>query len=111
MIKLPAYLTGFSSKADGSAGIRFSTQELTADDFGLLKGDLNKFGWLIFKEGEIQDEDIPEDDAEEAKTPSQRVRAILFVEWKQKGKQADFNSYYRLRMDAICERLKSQLDK
>ena len=49
MIKLPVYLTGFSSKSDGSASLRFNTQELTAEDFGELKRDLNAFGALVFR--------------------------------------------------------------
>lgn len=47
-IKLNAYLTGFSSRADGSASIRFATDELDAQDFAQLKELLNEYGELTF---------------------------------------------------------------
>lgn len=48
MIRLPCYFTGFSSKADGSFGLRFATQELSVEDVMELKKDLNEFGMLVF---------------------------------------------------------------
>ena len=52
MIKLEAYLSGFSSKSDGSASVRFTTQELTPEQFAELKKYLNEFGILTFKPAE-----------------------------------------------------------
>ena len=110
MVKLPAYLTGFNSKADGSASIRFSTQELQPQDFAELHGHLNQFGWLAFRENELQDEDIPDEDAAEDKSPSKRMRAVLFVLWNQEGKQGDFESFYRDRMEKLITAVKGKLD-
>lgn len=111
MIKLPAYLTGFSSKSDGSAGIRFSTQELSADDFSLLKQNLNEYGWLVFRPNEYKEEDMPSEDAEDAeKTPSKRLRASLFVYWKQKGEHGDFEQFYRENMEKFINVVKDKLD-
>lgn len=113
MIKLPAYLTGFSSRSDGSAGLRFATQELNEQEFGELKRNLNQFGYLLFKESTIQDEDIPKDNIidDKDKTPSKRLRAILFVLWKQKGDNSDFELYYRNQVEKIIEHIKSKLDE
>ena len=111
MIKLPAYLTGFSSRADGSAGIRFATQELTSDDWVELQQNLNQFGWLVFSANEAQPTDIPKEEAEDkAKTPSKRLRATLFVLWKQKGEPQDFESFYRVQVEKVIEAIKSKLD-
>lgn len=111
MLKLPAYMTGFSSRSDGSAGVRFSTQELTAADFAILKENLNNFGFLVFKENEVQDEDIPTEDVEnKEKTPSKRLRASLYVLWEQTGKKNPFEMYYREQMEKIIEHIKSKLD-
>ena len=113
MIKLPAYFTGFSSKSDGSAGLRFSTQEITAEDFAELKRDLNEFGYLLFKANEgIGVDDIPEEDAVEDKdkTPSKRLRASLFVLWKQDVGKGDFESYYRQCMEKFIEQVKTKLE-
>ena len=111
MIRLPCYLTGFSSKSDGSASVRFNTQELTAEDFANLKNDLNGYGWLVFQSNEVKLEDMPKEDAEDKqKTPSKRLRAVIFIEWTQKGKQGDFEQFYREKMDRVIEHFKSKLD-
>lgn len=88
MIKLPAYFLRFGSKSDGSASLSFATQELAPDEFGELQRNLNGFGYLIFKQNELKDEDIPTEEAEdEEKTPSQRMRAVIFIRWKQAGRK------------------------
>jgi hypothetical protein len=111
MLRLPAYLTRFSSRSDGSAGITFTTQELTGIDFMELKRSLNEFGYLVFKENEVQNKDIPVEDAEEDKTPSKRLRATLYVYWQQHKKDTvpDFESYYRSQMDEIINYVKTKL--
>ncbi len=110
--KLAAYLTGFSSKSDGSAGIRFSTNELSASDFSVLKEHLNEFGWIIFSENQIKSEDIPKEDAagDDEKSPSKRLKACLFVFWKQKGEVGDFNEFYRKNMETFIEVVKAKLE-
>ena len=111
MIKMPAYLTGFSSKADGSASLRFATQEISGDEFGKLKDNLNEYGWLIFSPNEVRVEDLPVEDAEDKnKTPSKRLRATLFVLWTQKGKSGDFEVYYREQVEKVITHIKEKLD-
>lgn len=111
MIKLPSYLTGFSSKSDGSASIRFATQEISAEEFGLLKNNLNEFGWLTFRPNEYREEDMPTEDVEDKdKTPSKRLRASLFVYWKQKGSVGDFENFYRENMEKFINVVKAKLD-
>ena len=110
MIKLPVYLTGFSSKSDGSASLRFNTQELTAEDFGELKRDLNAFGALVFRPNEVKIDDIPTEDVEDKqKTPSKRLRAVLFVLWKQKG-SGDFETFYKEKVEQLIGMIKEKLD-
>lgn len=112
MIKLPCYLTGFSSKSDGSASLRFNTQELTAEDFGELKTDLNEFGALLFRPNVTQIEDVPTEDVEDKnKTPSKRLRACLYVlHTQQGGKPETFEQFYRERMEQIIGMIKAKLD-
>lgn len=111
MIRLEAYLTGFRSRSDGSAGLSFTTQELSAEEFGLLKEQLNQFGWLVFKGNEIVEADIPDAQAEDKnKTPSKRLRSVVFIEWVQKGKVGDFETFYREKLDKIINHIKSKLD-
>ena len=111
MLRLPAFLSGFSSRADGSAGVRFSTLELTAQDYGMLQSMLNKQGWLVFKEDEVQMDDIPTEAVEDkSKTPSKRLRAALFVLYKQRGETQDFEVWYRGQVEKIIDYVKAKLD-
>ena len=111
MLKLAAYLTGFSSRSDGSAGLRFATQELRPEEFAELTKELNNFGWLIFSANQIKSEDIPIEHAEDKnKTPSKRLRAVLHVLWKQKGSNGDFEVYYRDQIEKIIDHIKDKLD-
>lgn len=110
-VKFPAYLTGFSSRSDGSAGVRFATQELKPEDYASLQQNLNQFGWLVFQANEAQPTDIPKEEAEDkSKTPSKRLRASLFVLWKQEGEQGEFESWYRDRMEKLIKYIQDKLD-
>ncbi len=111
MLKLPAYLTGFGSKSDGSAGLRFSTQELSAEQFSELKTHLNAFGWLVFAEAGVKDSDVPKEIVEDKdKTPSKRLRSTLFVYWKEKVNDGDFDKFYRSKVEAFIETIKEKLE-
>lgn len=109
MIKLPAYFTGFRSKTDGSAGLTFATQELSAADFGELKNNQNAFGWLIFApqatEIEIPKERIEDD----SKSSSERLRGVMFVYWKQKVNEGDFDAWRKQQMEKVINHYKSKL--
>lgn len=45
------------------------------------------------------------------KTPSQRIRAVLFLLWKQEGEQGTFDAFYNAKCEKIIEHLKSKLDQ
>lgn len=109
-MKLPATFMGFGSKSDGSAGIRFATQELTSDEFAELKRELNSFGWLVFAPQEDGIEVPKEIISDDTKKPSQRLRAVLYLLWKKKGEDGDFDNYYRGQIEAIIDRIKTRLD-
>lgn len=110
-IQIPAILTGFATKVDGGATVRFNTNELRDNDVLELKRRQGTFGYLLFKPNEFMPEDIPKEDADDAnKTPSKRLRGALFVLWKQTGAEGDFENYYRTYMEKIITHVKSKLD-
>lgn len=110
MIKLPAYFTGFSSRSDGSAGLRFTTQELNEMDFAELKKNHNAFGWLLFSENPISEKDLPSENAEEEGiSTSERLRRRAFVYWQHKINDGDFNSWYRRYIESIGNKLLEQI--
>lgn len=113
-MKLPAHFTGFGSKSDGSAGLRFSTQELTSQDFAELKVSLNSFGWLIFAPTEENIELPKESITDDTKKPSQRLRGVLYVLWRKLGNSQDvgqdFESWYRGQIELIIDKVKAKLE-
>lgn len=109
MLKLPAYFTGYSSKTDGSFGLRFSTQELPPDTVADMAKDLNGFGWLVFapQQNEIE---IPKDFLEDdRKSPSERLYSVLYVWWKQQNVDQPFDVWRLRYMDRLIENIKSKL--
>ena len=101
--------------ADGGIRIVIDTSEMTdpqelAKLFSLKKGAQ---GFFLFKDAEIQAKDIPDEDPPmapgEKKSPSQRLRDVLWIFWKQQGGTQDFETYYRNAMDRYIEAVKAKL--
>jgi hypothetical protein len=74
----------------------------------------SKQGWFLFKENEIVMQDIPTESAPEFKndkTPSQRLRAALYVYWDSKtARKQDFNSFYDSWVERKIHEIKDKLD-
>lgn len=115
MIKLPAELTSYIDKVDGSARLSFNTRELTDAEIILMRRMRNMEGWLLFGDTRPSDEDIPKDDPDvERKSAAQRLRAVMFLLWKQAGEEKEtgleFNEYYKTKMEMIIDKLKGKLE-
>ena len=117
MIQAPAIISGVSTRVDGGLGIRITTNEIPEELRNEIF-DLNqKFGWFAFKEDKsFDDKDMPKEPSNyEDKSPSKRLRAILFVLWKEKQKKGDdveddFEVYYRKQINRIIETIKEKLE-
>lgn len=113
-----ATLTGISSKVDGGLSLRFVTKELTPDEKLTALEYQNTYGWVLFRENEFTPEDVPDKDAEddEAKSPSTRLRNVLYVYWEQRVKThrarfcPDFQTFYRQELEKIIETVKDKLE-
>lgn len=110
-----ATLEGVALRKDGSATLRFSTQEINDQDILTVKQFYGHFGTLLFSENEIQPKDIPQSDLEfEGKTPSKRLRNVIFVLWRQMkdgGKTTmGFEDFYSGQMENLITQYKEKLD-
>lgn len=112
-IQVPSILEGVTALKDGGLSIRFHTNELTQDEKVTVMGFLNKFGWMLFAEQEHDDstelEQVRKDTG--GKTPSQRLRSVIYVEYQQSG-QTDltFEQYYARRMEQLIGHIKQNLN-
>lgn len=111
LISVPAQVMGMNPRADRSWTIKFETRELGGDEVKLLADNFQGEGWLVFKpNGDIQEEEIPKGKADSGvKSQSQRLRDIIYIDYKQHGEKGDFESYYRVYLEKLIEFAKSRL--
>ena|SRR3990167_3961808 len=101
-----------NAMSDGGVSLGFHTQEVPADEKVKMMGFFHKSGWLLFSEDVIPDHEIPATNSSfEGKTPSQRLRAVLFVFWKQLGEKGKFEDFYSEKMESFIGLVKGKLDQ
>ncbi|GAC1503485.1 MAG: hypothetical protein NVS1B10_08590 [Candidatus Saccharimonadales bacterium] len=113
-IQLPVLITSLSTKVDGSISIKLETRELNSADSATLFELRGAEAWTIIAQSEIKEEDVKlpterPDPSIGTKTPSQRLRAVLYRVWQQSGGGTDFESYYRISMERVIDQLKDKL--
>lgn len=99
---------------DGGVRITFDSQELNENQCATLFSLRNSLGWLIFVSHtapEVEIPDAPPAEFREDKSPSKRLRAVLFVLWKQMGSEGDFENFYKLNMEFFINSVKEKLDE
>lgn len=103
-------LESASSRADGSLGLRFSTPELTPDEmttiFQLVKRELR----VLLQPKDQDPKDLKDIKGEfDRKTPSQRLRGVLFLAWDQQGRPGSFDDFYMKKMEMFINSVKDAL--
>lgn len=99
-----------TSRQDGSVKISFVTPELRPSEAGALIGFHGKNCCVsIVPEDVAPDEKISVDTQRETKSHSSRLRAVLFVFWKQTNSKEQFESFYADKMEALINSVKEQL--
>ena len=115
MLILPAVFESFRSLKDRSYKLTFETQELTPEQLTGLGHSLNYPGFLAFNKDVFKKEqtDIlktPVDYEDTGKSKAQRLRAVLFVYWKQNNQgYEDFELFYSFHMEKIISHFKDKL--
>lgn len=106
-----ATLEGVRALKEGGLSLSFHSQELSKEEMVSVMQFYQSFGYLLFSPEQLGEEDIPKEklSPDEEKSPSKRLRSILFIIWKQQGGEGDFEAFYRKKMEAIIEQLKSRL--
>lgn len=114
-IKIPVLIAGLSTKVDGSVKIVLETQELPTEQAGQLYGMRNMLAWAVIAPEATESIVLPKetpDPAMNVKTPSQRLRARMFVYFKEKGisQDLDFDLWYKAELERIGQRYLDKLD-
>lgn len=111
-IRFNGEIGSVSSKRDGSMGLRIATPELSVEEkAAVMEMQGINVDILIAPLDSPPDAPITEVDKDiHSKSQSQRIRAVLYLLWKQGGELEDFNIYYKQRTEKIIEWLKNKLE-
>jgi hypothetical protein len=110
-IVMPAIFTRFSSRVDGSLGFSGSTPELSTIEKCAIFDLQNKNVRLL-----IEPMDYATDGKVEiknplgGKTPSERLRGVLFVLFRQKKIAGTYDEFYVKQMETVIQTFKDQLE-
>tara|TARA_R100001460_G_scaffold14769_1_gene32950 strand:+ start:2001 stop:2375 length:375 start_codon:yes stop_codon:yes gene_type:complete len=115
---LPVSVETIATRHDGSVKIVMGTYELNTQSAVKLF-DLRKSEALMYLSSDnISQEELDaldgfklDSEKTDGKTPSQRLRAVLYVYWKQhKQKDIEFDIFYLKYMNRLIENIKDKLD-
>lgn len=113
--QIPAVLEGVSTLKDGGVSMRFHTNELNSDAKALAFDYQGEFGWLLFQQNEHSDESTKDLEAVRrdtgGKSPSQRLRSVLYKLYLQRGDSSKtFEQYYAEQMERMINAAKERLN-
>lgn len=98
------------SRPDGSVKLSYSTPELRPSEAGALLQLHGKNVCLSIVPEDVEVEEVVRVETDrEQKTPSQRIRSVLFILWKQDGQPGTFDTYYSAKTEKIIEALKAKI--
>jgi hypothetical protein len=124
IFQVPATLTKVTTMVH-HLRLQYDTQEtLTNEHKAQLFEWHNQLGWLNFAIHQIEPEDIKDlpriAPQNELKSPSQRLRAVLFLIWKKtyyeqkehgETSEKTFEKYYEFQMEKIIDHYKESLNE
>jgi hypothetical protein len=113
-IILPAIVEKVGTRKDNSLFVTIGTNELSPNDGGYLLSLHGKLATVYLSPAEINQKEIDQVDSLEpelaGKTPSQRLRNVLFILFQQNNEgQKDFDSFYKFKMGTIIDHLKTKI--
>ena len=118
MIIKQAILTRANRRADKSVSISFTTSlEQSTSEMAQLD-ELFQQDCVVaikpsetpFLDAELNDLDAIDTDLEDTtRTPSKRLRSVLFILWDQGVKDVGFKEFYKNRMERLIEQIKTRL--
>lgn len=115
-VLIAVHVAKIASRVDGSVTITLDTPELAPAKFGEVFALRKQEAFCYLKPSPISDNErkamdglMPE--PTQGKTASQRLRAALYVAWKQNDEgYKDSELYYRYKMEKFIEHVKSKLE-
>ena len=114
-ISAPASVSKITTMADRTMRLQMDiSRELPPEEMAALFEMRNTEGFFAYKQGKFADEELlalPDYTPEfkNDKSPSQRLRGVLYVVWQDGGSIGSFENFYLEQMDKIITHYKSKL--
>lgn len=117
LLTIPSTISKVVSMAHKSLRLQIDTdEELSEDTMSKIMQKFDKRGYFCFLEDtQIAEKDVldlpplPKDDAEQ-KSPSQRLRARMWIYYKETHTEDKFNEWYADTLNKIGEQYLAKLD-
>ena len=114
MISLASTISGIRTLADQTVRLTIDLQETSPEQIAELFRLKGGYGHFLFKEKPVTEEDtkdLPEIKVDRGdKTPSQRLRGVLYILWEQTKSSQSFEQFYLERMSQLTEMIKEKLN-
>jgi hypothetical protein len=112
-IQFSGIIDSVKANKDRTLSVKIGTQELPDEDTARIFSYMAKQIWIGFAETPITRLDIPDEVMEFKgdKTPSERLRDVLWVYWDTKTpKTQTFEEFRKIYMEKIINNIKEKLD-
>ncbi len=117
MLIIPSILESFASLKDKTIKIVFHTNELTPEQLTGIAFNIQKFGYLAFKEDSFKQTDkdvinkLESEYQDTGKSKAQRLRAVLYRYFEQEPKGYEvFDDFYNHYMEKLINHYKNKLE-
>lgn len=109
-IETDIQVTSIRSRADGSLGLSLITPELSNSDKVEFMNYHNVNAKMFSHPKDVSNlEELKIDKEAGAKSPSERLRSILYIYFLQKKPKVDFEVFYREKMESLINLIKQKL--
>ena len=111
-VTFPVLIDSIRTLKDRSVKIVLETREFSPDESAILFSLRGSEAWALLSPAPLEEDDIPDEPVYQSsgKSPSQRLRNVLYVLWQQKGSIGEFDTFYRERIEGIIAKIKEKLE-
>ena len=114
LFQAEAQISKIVTMSDRTIRLSVDCQELSPEHEALIFALRRESGWFLFSPQEIQHSDIkdlpPITVTKNEKSPSSRLRNVLFRLWEQSKQTEVFDVYYKNKMEKFIDHIKGKLD-
>jgi hypothetical protein len=114
VFQTPSTIQSVRTLVDGGVKLDVITQELAPEELSMLFQLKGKLGYFVFSESGVNPQDIPQEELDveaDEKSASKRLRAVLFVYWKDYTSQKEpFDTFYKRAIEQEINKVKEKMN-